>query len=303
MWPSPSQPLMSSRPRLRGRATPRLGAPRHAHPRTRSAGRGQRGDLPREVAAPVTEAADRRLPAKAPAKGTTLNDMHDQFSRVFILGQVEGTALSPKVVGPAFPWPTPHLTREGVDREVRAPRSWARPWPEAVEDWRTVAMRATRTFQLAGAAGRGVAAGLVGVAVMTASEKAEQALTHRQNSYVPARALLTLLGRHPADDERPWLWNHAMHYGTGALLGALRGIWAAVGLRGPNAHLAHTVVRLAFDQTIENTTGVGAPPHTWPRQEQVIDLAHKAMYSLATGLVAERLVAPDLQSRRGTTSH
>lgn len=146
-------------------------------------------------------------------------------------------------------------------------------------------------------------AGLAGVAVMTTGEKLEQLVTHRPNSYVPARALLTMLGRSPSDGDQPPVWNHAMHWGTGALLGAVSGVWAATGLRGPRAYLAHTVVRLAFDQTVENTTGVGAPPRTWPLQEQVVDIAFKAVYSIATSLVAERLVAPVLESRRGTTSH
>ncbi len=153
------------------------------------------------------------------------------------------------------------------------------------------------------AAARGAASGLFGVAVMTAAEKVEQSITHRPNSYVPARTLMTLLGRRPADSDRPVVWNHAMHWGTGALLGALRGVWAAVGLRGPRAHLAHTVVRLAFDQTLENGSGCGAPPRTWPAAEQAWDTAHKAVYSLATGLLAERFVSPSLESRRGTVSH
>ena len=162
----------------------------------------------------------------------------------------------------------------------------------------------TRPAVLGAAAARGVAAGLLGVAAMTAVEKLEQAATQRPNSYVPGRALFTLLtGRQPGDREQPLLANHSMHWGTGALLGALRGVWAAVGLRGPRAHLAHVVVRLSFDQTMENATGVGAPPHTWPMNEQVVDIGHKALYSLVTGVVAERLVAPTLQSRRGTTSH
>ena len=156
---------------------------------------------------------------------------------------------------------------------------------------------------LLSAAGRGAAAGLVGVAVMTAVEKAEQAVTHRPNSYVPGRTLMTLTGRHPGDDVRPPVWNHAMHWGTGAVLGALRGVWAAVGLRGPRAHLAHTAVRLSFDQTWENVTGVGAPPRTWPHREEAWDTAHKAVYCLTTGLVAERLVPARLESRRGTTTH
>jgi hypothetical protein len=138
---------------------------------------------------------------------------------------------------------------------------------------------------------------------MTAGEKLEQSLTHRPDSYVPARALRTLLGGHPGDGYRSDAWNHAMHWGTGAALGALRGVWAVVGLRGPRAHVAHTAVRLAFDQTVENATGVGAPPRTWPRREEVVDVAHKAVYSLVTSLVAERIVPPALESRRGRTTH
>ena len=153
------------------------------------------------------------------------------------------------------------------------------------------------------AAGRGLLAGLAGAAVMTAGEKLEQALTNRPNSYVPARTLLTLLGRRPVGGDRPTGWNHLMHFGTAAAVGALRGMWAAVGLRGSRANLAHTVVRLAFDQTLENLTGVGAPPRTWPVQEQVIDFLHKAVYSVTTGVLADRLVAPRLEAHRGTTSH
>lgn len=164
-------------------------------------------------------------------------------------------------------------------------------------------MSSPRTAQLGGAAARGAVAGLAGVAVMTTAEKVEQTVTGRPNSYVPARALLTLLGRSPRDDARPTAWNHAMHWGTGALLGALRGIWSATGIRGSEATLTHTVVRLAFDQTVENATGVGAPPSMWPRSERVLDVAHKAIYSLVTGAVADRLVAPALESNRGIVSH
>lgn len=162
---------------------------------------------------------------------------------------------------------------------------------------------AARPALLLSAAGRGAVAGLVGVAFMTAGEKLEQAVTHRRNSYVPARALLTLFGQQPRDRDKPVVWNHAMHWGTGVALGALRGVWAAVGLRGPRAHLAHTVVRLATDQTVENATGVGAPTHTWPVQEQIVDVLHKTVYSFTTGLVADRLIPARLESRRGRTSH
>jgi hypothetical protein len=138
---------------------------------------------------------------------------------------------------------------------------------------------------------------------MTAAEKVEQAVTGRPNSYVPARALLALLGRAAPDEARPPAWNYAMHWGTGALLGALRGVWSATGIRGGEATMTHAVVRLAFDQTVENATGAGAPPSTWSSSERVVDVAHKALYSLVTGALADRLVPATLESRRGEVSH
>jgi len=79
----------------------------------------------------------------------------------------------------------------------------------------------TRGRRLLAAAGKGAVCGLAGVAVMTAGEKAEQIMTKRPNSYVPARTLLTLLGRTPRQAEKPFIWNHLMHWGTGAAQGRL----------------------------------------------------------------------------------
>jgi hypothetical protein len=160
-----------------------------------------------------------------------------------------------------------------------------------------------RVPRLARAWAQGAVAGLAGVAVMTVGEKLEQAVTGRPSSYVPARALLTLLGRPPGDREQPPVWNHLMHWGTGAVVGGLRGVWAVTGIRGPVATSWHTVVRLAVDQTVENVTGAGAPPMTWPVGEQVVDVVHKAVYATVTGLVADGWIRPDLESVRGRTSH
>src|SRR3712207_6619516 len=146
------------------------------------------------------------------------------------------------------------------------------------------------------AALRGAVAGLAGVAVMTVGEKAEQAVTSRPDSYVPARTLTALTtSRRLPGTSRPPVRNHLMHWGTGAAVGALRGLWAASGLRGWRASAWHTSVRLATDQTLENAPGVGSPPWTWSRRDQVVDVAHKAVYAFVTGAVADRLVplAPD----------
>ena len=138
---------------------------------------------------------------------------------------------------------------------------------------------------------RGLLAGLAGVAVMTAAEKLEQVLTGRPSSYVPAHTLERLLGLpHKPDRERLWL-NWAMHWGQGILLGAVRGLMARRGVRGPVGSFLFLNVRLLNDQALENATGVGAPPWTWPADEQVIDLLHKGVYAFAAGLVADRLIA------------
>ncbi len=141
------------------------------------------------------------------------------------------------------------------------------------------------------AAIRGLAAGVVGVAAMTAGEKLEQVFTHRPNSFVPGHTLERLLGRPTKpDDERLWM-NWAMHWGQGILLGAVRGLMAERGVRGPVGSFVFLNLRLLNDQTLENATGVGALPWTWPVDEQVIDLLHKAVYAFSTGVVADRLVA------------
>ncbi|WP_190135804.1 hypothetical protein [Streptomyces longispororuber] len=139
---------------------------------------------------------------------------------------------------------------------------------------------------------QGLAAGAVGVAVMTLGEKAEQRLTGRPDSHVPARTLerLTGLPERPGG-RQPRAVNWAMHYGQGVLLGVLRSVMAHAGLRGPVASAKFTVVRLTNDQILENATGVGAPPQTWPRAELAVDLLHKAVYAFTTGAVADALAA------------
>lgn len=140
------------------------------------------------------------------------------------------------------------------------------------------------------AAVRGLVAGLAGVAAMTLAEKVEQALTGRPNSHVPGHTLRRLAGLpRPDRDRLPANW--AMHWGQGILLGAVRGWMAEHGFRGPVGSFLHMNLRLINDQTLENATGAGAPPWTWPVDEQAIDLLHKAIYAFVAGAVADHLIA------------
>ena len=143
---------------------------------------------------------------------------------------------------------------------------------------------------------KGLVAGTVGVAAMTLTEKMEQSMTGRPNSYVPAHTLERLLRRPHRPDRERTLMNWSMHWAQGIALGVVRALMADRGLRGPIGSHIFMNLRLLNDQTLENATGVGAPPWTWPMEEQIIDLLHKAVYAHATGVVADLLIekpAPD----------
>ncbi len=146
--------------------------------------------------------------------------------------------------------------------------------------------------------GVGALAGAAGVVAMTLGEKA---VTGHPNSNVPAHTLERLLGLPERPDrERLWL-NWTMHYGQGIVLGVLGAAIARRGLHGPAGSFMFMNARLLNDQTLENATGVGAPPWTWPGDEQVIDLLHKGVYAFVTGAVADRLLRgpkPPVRSRR-----
>jgi hypothetical protein len=133
-------------------------------------------------------------------------------------------------------------------------------------------------------------AGAVGVAAMTIAEKMEQRLTERPNSYVPADTLDRLTLSAAGSGGERLMRNWAMHWGQGIALGVVRGLLATRGIRGPVGSFAFMNLRLANDQLLENATGAGAPPWTWPVDEQVIDLAHKGVYAFVTGYIADRLI-------------
>jgi hypothetical protein len=137
---------------------------------------------------------------------------------------------------------------------------------------------------------RGMIAGVLGTVLMTVGEKLEQTLTGRPNSYVPAHTLQRLLGLNELAPEKRPLLNWVMHLGTGMMGGIIRTLMARAGARGPVGSFIFTGVRLSIDQTLENATAVGAPPWTWPVDEQIIDFSHKAVYAFTTGSLVDHWV-------------
>ncbi|MEU0220160.1 hypothetical protein ABZ281_36070, partial [Streptomyces sp. NPDC006265] len=54
-------------------------------------------------------------------------------------------------------------------------------------------------------------------------------------------------------------------------------------------------MRLTNDQIVENATGVGAPPTTWPRAQLVVDVLYKTAHGFATGAVADTPAARNVR--------
>lgn len=156
---------------------------------------------------------------------------------------------------------------------------------------------AGRGREISRAAGIGAVAGLAGGGAMVVSEKVEQLLTGRTDSFVPGRTLLALLGQAPAETRRDTGSAMVMHYASAAAVGAVRGVWAATGIRGAHADVWHTILRLGVDQTLENASGAGAPPTSWPVRERLVDTGHKLVYSVVTGVLADLVIRPTLAPR------
>ncbi|KAK2864996.1 hypothetical protein FQN49_004018 [Arthroderma sp. PD_2] len=137
----------------------------------------------------------------------------------------------------------------------------------------------------------GLGAGVAGVAAMTLSQKIEQYFTSRPNSLVPGYTMQHLFGLAPRPEKAMFPLNMAMHYGQGAAAGIVRAIMSINGVQGPFATFIFVGIRLAIDQTLENWTGVGSLPWTWPVGEQIIDIFHKSVYALATGFLTDRFLS------------
>jgi hypothetical protein len=81
----------------------------------------------------------------------------------------------------------------------------------------------------------------------------------------------------------------------GIVVSIARAAASAFGFRGPFVDFIFTGVRLSVDQTLENWTGAGAPPWTWPVSEQVLDIVHKTVFAMVTGYVGAKLYLSDVR--------
>ena len=143
---------------------------------------------------------------------------------------------------------------------------------------------------LASNVGKGLVAGLVGTAAMTASSSLEARIRHRAASSAPARATAKILGiKEFEDDIAAARFNDLSHWGYGTMWGAFRGLLGSTGLSPRAATAAHGAAVWSSAQVTLPALEVPPPFVFWGKKEVAIDLWHHAVYATATG-IAYRLI-------------
>lgn len=137
---------------------------------------------------------------------------------------------------------------------------------------------------VAAAVGKGLVAGAFGTAVMTVSSTVEMRLRRRKPSDAPARAASKLLGVEPVGKAEWQRFSDLVHWAYGTSWGAVRGLLAALGLRGAPAAAAHFAAVWGSELVTLPALDVTPPVAQWGAKEVAIDAWHHLVYAAATGL-------------------
>ena len=137
---------------------------------------------------------------------------------------------------------------------------------------------------VAAAVGKGLFAGVVGTAAMTASSTIEANLRGRGSSSTPGQAAAKVLGVQPVDEESEARFSNLVHWGYGTAWGGARGLLEAAGLSGPAATVAHFGAVWGSEQVMLPALDVTPPLTEWGAEEIAIDTLHHLVYVTTTGL-------------------
>jgi hypothetical protein len=137
--------------------------------------------------------------------------------------------------------------------------------------------------------GKGLAAGFIGTVAITASQMIEMQVTKREPSSAPADAAGKVMGVQPVGEEEKQRFSQMVHIGYGTAWGAVRGVLAAMGLKGPAAMIGHFAAIFTAALVVPSSLGVSPPVTEWSAQEIAVDAVHHAVYALATNAVYEAM--------------
>lgn len=143
--------------------------------------------------------------------------------------------------------------------------------------------------KIASCVGKGLAAGLVGTAGITASQMAEMKLRHRPESTAPAKAAEEILHIKPESEEAEQRLSQMVHFGYGTSWGAVRGLIGAAGLRGWPADLLHFAAVFGTALVMLPALKLAPPVKEWKPEEIAFDALHHAVYAATAGAAYDRM--------------
>lgn len=142
---------------------------------------------------------------------------------------------------------------------------------------------------VAEAVGKGLFAGVIGTAAMTASSTLEMKIQNRTGSSAPADAAAKVLGVKPVDEDAEARFANIVHWGYGIGWGSVRGLLGAFGLSGPAATAAHFATVWGSEQVMLPALDVAPPITKWGAKEIAVDTLHHTVYAVATGIAYSTL--------------
>ncbi len=143
--------------------------------------------------------------------------------------------------------------------------------------------------KLASSVGKGLFAGVLGTAAMTASSKIEMKLRGRKGSDAPAQAAGKVLGVSPMGEDEKARFSDLTHWAYGISRGAGRGVIGALGVSGVPAAALHFGLVWGSALVMLPALDVAPPPQEWGAKELGIDALHHAVYAAVTNATYETL--------------
>jgi len=144
--------------------------------------------------------------------------------------------------------------------------------------------------KLGGAIGKGLLAGAVGTAAITASQLIEMRITHRKPSNAPANVLEKTLRIKPATGNTKKKLSQEVHWAYGTLWGAARGLLSVLGVKRWAATTAHFVAVTGTAMVAVPKILDSEPVTEWDKKAIAKELMHHAIYAIAAGVVYDLLM-------------
>lgn len=138
--------------------------------------------------------------------------------------------------------------------------------------------------KLAAGLGIGLVAGFAGTVTMTAGQMIEMRLRGREPSPTPAKAVEKVMRIEPKDERAEAVLANEVHFAYGTAWGAGLTVLDALGLRGWPATAVHFVAITGTAFVMLPALKVAPPVKEWGAKEIAIDVAHHAVYAIATGV-------------------